>query len=236
MPLLDHFRPPLSERRHRDSFYTTWATALADRLNETLPAGFFAEEQVHPSARVEIDVATFEEPDGAPPTAPGWQPPEPDAVTDLEYPAEYGVEVYRGEGGPVLVAAVEIVSPANKDRPESRRAFAAKCDALVRRGVSVAVVDVVTARRADVRSDLAAVLGSSRETFGGDEPLFALAMRPLPADGTLAVWNGRVAVGEDLPTLPLWVAADLALPLELESAYRNACRRRRINADLRAVP
>ena len=62
MPLLDHFHPPLSSQRHWESFHTTWASALADALNERwLPEGYFAEEQVHPSARVEIDVATFEE-------------------------------------------------------------------------------------------------------------------------------------------------------------------------------
>jgi hypothetical protein len=35
------------------------------------------------------------------------------------------------------VAAIEIVSPANKDRPEHRRKFVAKCAALLQQGVSV---------------------------------------------------------------------------------------------------
>src|ERR671918_128463 len=62
MPLPYHFRPPLSTQRHWESFHTTWATAIADALNEKwLPEGYFAEEQLHPAARVEIDVATFEE-------------------------------------------------------------------------------------------------------------------------------------------------------------------------------
>src|SRR4029450_10379924 len=62
MPLLDHFHPPLSTQRHWESFHTTWATAIADALNEDwLPEGYFAEEQLHPAARVEIHVATFEE-------------------------------------------------------------------------------------------------------------------------------------------------------------------------------
>ncbi|VTU01378.1 unnamed protein product [Gemmataceae bacterium] len=32
MPLLDHFRPPLFPRRHRESFHVTWAGAIADVL------------------------------------------------------------------------------------------------------------------------------------------------------------------------------------------------------------
>src|SRR5271154_183698 len=60
MPLLDHFHPPLSERRPWESFHTTWASALADTLNrDVLPAGYIALEQVHAGADMEIDVATW---------------------------------------------------------------------------------------------------------------------------------------------------------------------------------
>src|SRR5207248_520189 len=59
MALLDHFHPPLSIQRHWESFHTTWATAIADSLNQDwLPEGYFAEEQLHPTARIEIDVVT----------------------------------------------------------------------------------------------------------------------------------------------------------------------------------
>ncbi len=56
MPLLDHFHPPLSQRRHWESFHAAWATTIVDRLNDgILPPGYFAEEQIHPGARVEIE-------------------------------------------------------------------------------------------------------------------------------------------------------------------------------------
>jgi hypothetical protein len=45
-----------------------------------------------------------------------------------------------------LVAAIEPISPSNKDRPESRRAFVGTVGALVQRSVCVALVDVVTIR------------------------------------------------------------------------------------------
>ena len=60
MPLLDHFHPPLSERRHWHSFHNSWATYLSSRLNALLPAGYFAEANVQ--FGVEIDVAAFQEP------------------------------------------------------------------------------------------------------------------------------------------------------------------------------
>jgi hypothetical protein len=46
MVLLDHFRPPLSSRRHWHAFHNAWATYLATDLNQRLPAGFFAEPNV----------------------------------------------------------------------------------------------------------------------------------------------------------------------------------------------
>ena len=56
---------------------------------------------------------------------------------DLADQYEYEVRVYDAERDRRLVAAVEIVSPANKDRPESRRAFVSKCVTLLRQRVSV---------------------------------------------------------------------------------------------------
>ena len=44
MPLLDHFHPPLSLERRWESFHAAWSGSLADALNRTLPAGYFAEE------------------------------------------------------------------------------------------------------------------------------------------------------------------------------------------------
>jgi hypothetical protein len=112
MPLLDHFRPPLSQERHWESFHTTWAGAIADALNQQLPEGYFAEEQLHPSARVEIDVATFEQAGGA--SAGGvalaarktWSPAAP--TWTIPGVLIEGVEllVFQNEGGPRLVGAI----------------------------------------------------------------------------------------------------------------------------------
>ena len=46
-----------------------------------------------------------------------------------------------------LVAVVELVSPSNKDRPESRRAFAAKTAAYLQRGVGLIILDIVTGQQ-----------------------------------------------------------------------------------------
>ncbi len=100
MPLLDHFHPPLSERRHWHSFHNSWATYLSSQLNSLLPEGYFAEANVQ--FGVEIDVATFGE-GAAPPLPAGWAPPPPQAslpLVLLEAVVEVGIFSRAGHGWP----------------------------------------------------------------------------------------------------------------------------------------
>ena len=118
-----------------------------------------------------------------------------------------------------VVAAVEIVSPANKDRPEHRRAFVAKCAALLQERVSVVIVDTVTTRTQNLYQELLDLIGKSDAGDGsGPAPLYATACRTTKrqSDWTLETWTHRLEIGQPLPTLPLWLADDLAVPLELE--------------------
>src|SRR5262249_39046888 len=70
-----------------------------------------------------------------------WAPPQLTLAiaTDLPDQDEYEVRVYDNKRPRRLVAAMEIVNPANKDRREHRRVFAARCAALLRQHVSVAI-------------------------------------------------------------------------------------------------
>jgi hypothetical protein len=39
----------------------------------------------------------------------------------------------------------------------------------------------------------------------------------------LQVWPAPLALGQPLPTLPLWIAADFSVPLDLEASYQTTC-------------
>ena len=226
MPLLDHFRPPISERRHWHSFHNSWATYLSSRLNALLPEGYFAEANVQ--FGVEIDVAAFEEPGAASPPL-DWRPPPPHETFPVAMPgALVEVAVFSRSGGPQLAGAIELVSPANKDRPAHRDALVSKCAAYLQAGVGLVLVDVVTERAADFHRDLLLRLGSG--DAGPGAPLSASAYRPVDRDGTatLEVWRETVAVGGSLPTLPLWLRGSLCLPVELEATYERTCREQRV--------
>jgi hypothetical protein len=39
----------------------------------------------------------------------------------------------------------------------------------------------------------------------------------------LEAWSHPLAVGEPLPTLPLWLGPERVVPLDLEPSYEQAC-------------
>jgi hypothetical protein len=239
MPLLDHFRPPLAPRRHWDSFHSAWAGAIADLLNEKLlPADYFAEEVTQGGARVEIDVATFHDlspggqpKDGAVAVAPAWSPPLPAITMPAVFPAVYGVRVFSTKtGGASLVAAFDLVSPDNKDRPETRRAFVTKCANYLYQGIGLIVVDIVTTRQANLHNELMDWMHPGAD-FSMDEEvsLYAVAYRPIKRDSEqIDVWPEKLALAGELPVLPLALDAQLCLPIDLETTYNEVCRRRRL--------
>lgn len=96
-----------------------------------------------------------------------WTVPAPTATAELELADQYEYEVlvYDQSRGRQLVAAVEIVSPATKDRPENRRAFVAKCGALLRKRVCVSIVNLVTPRHFNLYAELMELAGRADQAF-----------------------------------------------------------------------
>ena len=147
--------------------------------------------------------------------------------TDLADTAEYEVRVYDTRRNRRLAAAVELISPSNKDRPEARPQFVSKCAALLRQSVSVVLVDVVATRSFDLYAELLRWVGGRDPSLGEPPPATyaaACRWRPVGARMTLEAWGRPLAVGDPLPTLPLWLAEDLAVPLDLEASYEQTCR------------
>jgi hypothetical protein len=244
MPLRDHFRAPLDDLTAWEGFHGGWPMVIVQQLGKKLPPRYVAAPRVHLGWQIEIDVATYDadEPgslssgaddgNGGVATAV-WAPAQPTLAVESELPAldEYEVRVYDTKRGRRLVAAVEIVSPANKDRPEHRRIFVAKCAALLRERVSVAIVDLVTTRDFNLYADLLEFIGRSDPSIGAEpSAIYAASCRWRVNTGKrfLEGWNQPLALGQPLPTLPLWLSEGFAVPLELEASYEQTCRDLRI--------
>jgi hypothetical protein len=139
---------------------------------------------------------------------------------------EYEVRIYDAERDRQLVAVIELVSPGNKDRAEKRNAFVGKCAALLQKGIAVSIVDVVTPRQFNLYAELLQFLGQSDPTLGDPLPhLYAVSCRWRPQDKRmlLQTWSHVLALGQPFPTLPLWLAGKLAVPLDLEQSYEQTC-------------
>jgi hypothetical protein len=227
MPLRDHFHLPLRGRCAWESFHSGWTNEMMRQLNITLPSGYVARPNVKLGVDVEADVGTLEQSghesafEGGGVATAVWAPPTPtlSVAVDFNQLDVFEVQVHR-EGGLEMVAAIELVSPRNKDRPTARRNFAAKCAAYLQAGVSVIVVDVVTGRRENLYAILLEQLALAQND---NEPsdLYAVACRTVPPDepSRLETWVAPLAVGSSLPTMPLWLEGDLAVPLALEQSY-----------------
>lgn len=231
MPLRDHFHPPLSERRSWDMLHGGWPMKLVEHLASRLPAPYVAAPGVHLGSQMEIDIVAFEDANYSPTGSQNggvalYAPAKPAIDTEVELldVDEYEVRVYDADRDWHLVAAIELVSPANKDRPRHRQQFVDKCAKLLSQDVSVMIVDVVTNRAANLFHELLESLGAA--AGGESSSVYAAACRTVTSGRRprLQSWPEPVAVGQPLPTLPLWLSEDLAIRLDLEPSYEETCR------------
>src|SRR5262245_31752325 len=240
MPLLDHFHPPVSERRSWEGFHGLWAAAVVEKLNrDVLAEDYFADMQVHVGSQVEVDVATLAESRGtgapraaaATALAPAWTPPATDLVFPIVFPDDIEVQVFSTVTGAALVAAIELVSPGNKDRPETRQAFAAKCVSYLTRGIGLIVVDIVTNRLANLHNGVMGLLGRGGPfLLAPAVTTYAVAYRPSrqPSGDQVELWPRPLSLGQPLPVLPLALRNAGVVPVDLEGTYSEARERSRL--------
>jgi hypothetical protein len=221
-----------------------WPATMVQQLSRVLPDDFTAEPRVHLGSYFEIDVCGYEkDKQGAGGwTAPSdcdgvamaiWEPPQPTLTLEADLPEQYEYEflVYDQSRGRLLVAAVEIVSAANKDRLENRRAFVARCAALLQKRVCVSIVDVVTTMHFNLYTELLDLIGHSGPAFAPSPPAtYAVTCRgrKVGIQPRLETWAYPLIVGQKLPMLPIWLREDSAVGLDLEASYEDTCRTLRI--------
>jgi hypothetical protein len=245
MPLRDHFRPPISKRSSWEGFHGLWPGVIVQSLSPRLPERYVAEPRVHLGSYFEIDVCTFEENEEREDTYEARIESRgrvatatesvlaPTYTLETEFPEQYAYEVliFDLERNRRLVAAVELVSPANKDRPESRHLFVAKCFNLLRQDVCLSIVDLVTIRRFNLYAELLAMLGHSDPTLESPPPAtYAVTCRKRQESPRtkLDTWAFSLIIGQPLPSLPIWLTETQNVMLDLEASYEETCRVLRI--------
>ena len=219
-------------------FHTVWTGALRNVLNEgLLPRGYYALAEQH-AGRTIADVLTLH----ASPEAqdPEWTPPDTGGIAVAEAPPRVSrkqtVEpsalgrrrslAIRHVSGHRLVALIEIVSPANKDRGQHVEELVEKAVAALERGIHVLLIDLLPPGL----HDPAGIHGSIVQTLDNDsEPYVLPADSPLTmasyvAGPAIEIYVEHLDVGAVLPEMPLFLRTDRYVNVPLEPTYQSTYR------------
>ncbi len=154
------------------------------------------------------------------------------AEEQAQYPEGYRVHVFRSSPyRPPLVGEITLITPANKEHLPDRQASTLVSTHSLRAGVGLVLVDIVTNHAGNLHNELVTRLTpDSKALFPDGTRLYAVAYQPRldGRQGNLACWLDELKIGGQLPTLPLFLADDVCVPVDLEATYSEACRRRRI--------
>lgn len=232
--LLDHFHPPFSERFGWKSFHTQWAAVITADLNEKLPPGWRAAGEAEFGIEIDVGVVDDREAtDGGQPEYPvlSWQPQQPTLTIPFTLSTDIvEIRVLNTSYGPELVGAIELVSPANKDRPETRDAFVTRCAAILQQGAGLLIVDIVTTRRSNLHQLLLERLDHDHSGF--ESEVYATAYRPTrgeePGAGQLGIWEETLRLGSPLPVMPLPLRVGPTMPIVLDDTYLETIKQLRI--------
>jgi hypothetical protein len=216
-----------------EGVHLLWMTELLRHVKRELPPGYRAYLGTVPALAVgapatkpDVSVRSALPRAAAPaaahsPTDDEMEPDEEVAVATVEPNTALFVE---REGS--LIAAVELVSPRNKDRGAARESFVTRAAAYLHSGVHLLVVDV---HRRPVGFSIADAV--ARE-LAIDQPALpaplAVSYRvgdPAATGGRMiAIWRRALMPGEALPRLPLPLTADRSITVDLEPTYTAAAR------------
>ncbi|HUE73237.1 MAG TPA: DUF4058 family protein [Pirellulaceae bacterium] len=216
------------------AFHTAWITHLSESLNGgILPSGYYALPEQH-GGRLIADVLTLQVPQ--PGSQPPAEPPGGVALADAPprvrrklspSPSARGTRrtlAIRHVSGHRIIALIEIVSPANKDRASHVAEFADKAETALCSGIHVLLADILLPGTYDPQGVHAAIW----ERFD-DEPYALPAGEPLTLASYVAgpcpeAYLEHVAFGSPLPEMPLFLNPAWYVNVPLEATYLEAFR------------
>lgn len=221
------------------AFHVAWVSEIQKALNGgLLPEGYYVLAEQH-AGRTIPDVLTLHASELPPEPLPWPLPPATGGTLLAEAPPKVRRKqsinpdarrrrslAIRHISDHRLIALLEIVSPANKDRARTVEAFADKADSMLRIGVHVLLLDLIPPGPYDPQGMHGAIqqlLNPLEEPYDlpKDEPL---TLASYVAEPCINVYLEHLAVGADLPEMPLFLRPDRYINLPLEATYQEAYR------------
>ena len=231
MPLHDW-----TDERGWDSVHPFWLAYIVEWIQPRLPKGYKAFLGGVPSLSVDtgngkpdVSIRQWDRRPVAKARVRGASVLEPDleANASIRLDPQRAVHIdFHGQ----LIAAVEIVSPRNKDRADAKETYGNRYLGYLRLGVHLMLVDVLPRPKDFSFSD--AVTNGLGLNLPPLPPPFAAVYRvgevvPVGDDmgSLLAVWRRPLQVGQPLPALPLPLSVHRAVTIDLEETYQRAAKR-----------
>jgi Protein of unknown function (DUF4058) len=221
------------DTRGWDSVHLVWLAQLLDWVQPRLPPGYRAYLGSVPALTVDIpngrpDLNVRQWPKGPAETASAVTPaadnePDEEAVATFTLDAQRAVHIdLHGQ----LIAAMEIVSPRNKDRPAARERYLGRYAGYLRQGVHLLLVDVLPRPAGFSFADALAVnLGLAQPPCPAPCAISYRVGEPVPEGTVLALWRRPLQCGQPLPVVPLALGPIQLILIDLEHTYREAARR-----------
>lgn len=215
-------------------FHNAWITELRNAFNGgLLPPGFYAQGEQY-AGEIHTDVLTLHS--GHDPAAPAGgglavveeTPPRVSRRVASSEAAHVRAArrtlVIRHSSGHRIIALLEIVSPANKDRPRSVGDFVDKAVSALRQGIHLLVVDLFPPGLHDPQGMHALIweaYGDELDAPPREKPvaLASYLARPLPE--AFLEFVGR---GDLLPAMPLFLDPHAYVGVPLAETYAAAYR------------
>jgi hypothetical protein len=219
-------------------FHTVWTGALRNALNEgLLPQGYYALAEQH-AGRAIADVLTLHA--SPEPAGPAWPPPDTGGIAVAEAPPRVWLKqtvepaavarrrslAIRHVSGHRLIALIEIISPANKDRNQHIDELVEKVVAALDRGVHVVLIDLFPPGPHDPSGIHGCIL-QCLEPRGNPYVLpleVSLTLASYVAGAGVEIYLEHLAVGASLAEIPLFLRTDRYVNLPLESTYQATYR------------
>lgn len=201
------------------SFHNAWATHLTEALNAgLLPDGYFAVTDAR--AGIHIPDSVILGPRGEGGVGGGGRPQTAERVP-LAVRRRSVLRRVLVRTAERVVAAIELVSPGNKDGPKNVGKFADKAADLIAAGVHLAVVDVLPPGPADPAGMHPHICRKLRvrNTAAGPSAGRPISLVGYDASPPVEAYLNYGAVGLPLPTVPLFLRGDVYVDLPLEETY-----------------
>jgi len=213
-------------------FHNVWIAMLRIALNSSLlPEGFYAMSEKHGGKYI-ADVLTLHLPGRTDMPAPAISggvalaeaPPKVRHHTSLQPAARTRRKTLtiRHVSGHRIVALLEIVSPANKDRKKHVEELLDKLEDALVHGIHLLVVDLFPAGKHDRFGLHGALLKRLGGQAAAPPPAEPLTLASYVADAPMDFYWEYLALGASLPDMPLFLDPEVYVPVPLEATYQTA--------------